>query len=298
MIISASYKTDLPAFYGAWFANRLAAGYCRVVNPYGGPPFTVPLTPETVDGFVFWTRNTEPFLDGLAMVRNLKFPFVIQYTITGYPRALESSVLDAERSVAQVHALAATYGPRAVVWRYDPVIFTSLTPARWHLERFAALAKALAGAVDEVVLSFAHVYRKTARNLEAAARAHAFTWRDAEPEEKQTLLAEFASIARDHGLTLGLCGQDSLRIPGVEEARCIDARRLGDIAGRTIPARPRPHRSCGCVQSRDIGAYETCPHGCVYCYAVSRRAEARRRHQLHDPLGAFLFPPAMPPPSD
>ncbi|HLF58937.1 MAG TPA: DUF1848 family protein, partial [Alphaproteobacteria bacterium] len=93
MIISASYKTDIPAFYGAWFRNRLRAGYCKMINPYGRKIVTVPLSRPDVDGFVFWTRNAHPFGDAFAEVAGRGFPFVVQHTITGYPRALESSVI-------------------------------------------------------------------------------------------------------------------------------------------------------------------------------------------------------------
>src|SRR5512147_2784929 len=120
MIVSASYRTDLPAFYGHWFLGRLAAGSARVRNPYGGGVQEIALTPQAVDGFVFWTRNIGPFLPALAEVGRRGFPFVVQYTVTGYPRALEAAVTEAERAAGQIRGLAAAYGARAVVWRYDP----------------------------------------------------------------------------------------------------------------------------------------------------------------------------------
>ncbi|MEO5374687.1 MAG: DUF1848 domain-containing protein [Alphaproteobacteria bacterium] len=283
MIISASYRTDIPAFYGAWFRRRLEAGFCRTVNPYGGQVSLVPLTGAEVDGFVFWTRNIEPFQDTLRMLRRSDQPFVVQYTVTGYPRALETSVVAAECSIDLIRGLAAEFGSRSVVWRYDPVVVTSLTPPEWHEATFTALAAALAGVVDEVVVSIAHIYRKTQRNMDAAARAHGFTWHDPADEEKRHLLTRLAAIASAHGMRLTLCGQAGLLAPGVTAARCIDAERLSDVAGRFISARARPHRPCGCAQSRDIGDYDTCPHGCVYCYAVSSRTQAKRAFDLHDP---------------
>ncbi|MBF0562111.1 MAG: DUF1848 domain-containing protein [Alphaproteobacteria bacterium] len=291
MILSASYKTDIPAFYGPWFANRLTAGFCRMVNPYGGQIYTVPLTSEAVDGFVFWTRNIAPFLETLTEVRARGFPFVVQYTVTGYPHAIETSVIKAERSVALIHELADVFGPRVVVWRYDPILFTSLTPPESHIDRFASLAQALAGAVDEVVVSFAHIYRKTERNLTAAARAGQFSWTDPEAAVKQALLTSLAGIAAANGLRMSLCAQAPLLVPGVAAARCIDVPRLSAIAGHAIAARAKPHRPCGCAQSRDIGDYDTCPHGCVYCYAVTSRTIAHQRYHAHDPEGEFLFKP-------
>ena len=141
MIVSASYRSDIPAFYGAWFLNRLEAGFCRVVNPYGGQVHEIALTPEAVAGFVFWTRNPGPFRAALAEVARRGFPFVVQITATGYPRALEASVLAPERIVALVEDIHASYGPRAAVWRYDPVLITSATPPAWHRRNFTARAR-------------------------------------------------------------------------------------------------------------------------------------------------------------
>jgi hypothetical protein len=298
VIISASYKTDIPAFYGEWFMARLRAGHCRMVNPYGGQVYRVPLDIGAVDGFVFWTRNLGPFLGHLSEVSDGGYPFVVHQTITGYPRALDVSTIGAARAVDHLRRVGRRFGPRVPVWRYDPVVATSLTPPDWHRRNFAELARGLAGVVDEVVVSFAQIYRKTARNMDRAAGARGFAWNDPEAEEKRHLLAAFADTAATHGMTLSLCGQPQLMAGGgVEarciEARCIDARRLGDAAGRPIAAQAKPHRkTCACVASRDIGAYDTCPHGCVYCYAVESHDRAKGRHRQHDPGGDYLFPPA------
>ncbi len=292
MIISASYKTDIPAFYGEWFMNRLRAGWCCTTNPWGGQVSTVRLDGEAVDGFVFWTKNVGPFLGHLAEVRERGYPFVVQYTINGYPRALEYSVTDAQRATRHLHRLARDHGPRVAVWRYDPVLITSLTPADWQLGNFERLARAVQGAADEVVVSFAHFYRKTRRNLDAAARAYGFDWRDPEDEEKRELATQLAEIARAFGMRLNLCSQPEYLAAGVGEARCIDGQRLSQVAGRLISAKRKGNRpGCACEESRDIGEYDTCPHGCTYCYAVRHRGLARRRYREHDAAGAFLFPP-------
>ncbi len=296
MIVSASYRSDIPAFYGAWFLKRLEAGFCRVVNPYGGQVHEIALTPEAVAGFVFWTRNPGPFRAALEEVARRGFPFVVQITATGYPRALEASVLPAERLVALVEEIRADYGPRAAVWRYDPVLITSVTPPAWHRRNFAALARELAGKVDEVVFSFAHIYAKTRSNLTRAAHSHDFTWDDPADDDKRALLAELATMAREQGLKPTLCAQPDLLSPhlvsGLEPARCIDAERLSDIAGRPIAARAKGNRpGCLCAESRDIGAYDSCPHGCVYCYAVRRPELAKRNYQAHDPDSPFPIAP-------
>ncbi len=292
MIISASYKTDIPAFYPAWFLNRLDAGFCRSVNPWGGQVYEIPLTADAVDGFVLWTRNIRPLAPSLDRVAAVA-PYVVQYTITGYPRSLETSTIPAGQAVADLRDLRRRGGPRVAVWRYDPILITSATPAEWHRRNFAALARSLAGTVDEVVVSFAHIYRKTRRNLEAATVRSGLTWRDPPDGEKLALAAALADIAAEQGMAFRVCAQASLVPPGGALARCIDADRLSVVAGRPIAAAVKGNREdCLCHRSRDIGAYDTCPHGCVYCYAVTSPGTAKRRYAEHDPEGAFLFAPA------
>lgn len=291
MIVSASYRTDIPAYYADWFLNRLRAGSCRVASPWGGRDIDVALTPAAVDGFVLWTRNIRPLAGALAQVAAVA-PFMVQYTITGYPRALEAATPPADQAVAACRRLAADYGPSAAVWRYDPILFTDLTPAGWHEANFAQLAAALAGATDEVVVSFAHIYRKTRRNLDNAAALHGFAWRDPPDVEKRALLGALAPLAESRGMRLRVCAQAACLVPGAALARCVDAGRLSAIAGQTIAARVKGNRpDCLCHESRDIGAYDSCPQGCVYCYAVSDAERAMTRRQAHDPDGPYLFRP-------
>jgi hypothetical protein len=291
MIISASYKTDIPTFYGDWFINRLRAGYCKTVNPYNRRVVRVSLLPDDVEGIVFWTKNVGPFMRYLSEIRNLGFPFILQHTINGYPRDLEQAVVDAPRAVEHLRRVAETFGPRVSVWRYDTIVNTSLTPRGFHIETFARLAKALEGATDEVVVSFAHLYSKTQRNMRRAAAEHGFSWSDPPDEWKQALASELAGLAAAHKMQLTVCSQPRYIASGCAEARCVDATRLTDVGGRTLKACLKGNRKeCGCFESRDIGEYDTCPHGCVYCYAVHNQELAKARYKQHDPLGESLFP--------
>jgi hypothetical protein len=288
LIVSASYRTDIPAFYAGWFLARLRAGYCCVANPYGGRAYEVSLLPGAVDGFVLWTRNLRPLLSELDAVR-LVAPFTVQFTITGYSRRLEASVIAAADAVEQLRELRRRFGPRVAVWRYDPIVITSEFDAAAHAAGFAVLTRALKGTVDEVVLSVMHPYRKTRRNLDRAAGQHGFRWRDPPAEEKRHLLERLAAIALDHGMAPTLCSQPELLLPGLGEARCIDAERLADVAQRPVAAEESGNRpGCRCARSRDIGAYDTCPHGCVYCYAVADRDRALANFREHDPAAAML----------
>lgn len=278
MIISASYRTDIPAYYGEWFLNRLQAGFAEVRNPYGGKVYRVDLSPDAVDGFVFWTRNPKPFSTGFNAVQRLKLPFVLQMTISGYPRSLEPGVIDLAAAVQAFREIAAEFGPNVAVWRYDPVLLSAETPAQSHRDQVARIADALAGATNECVFSFAHIYRKSKRNLNAAN----VRWRDPGDAAKRRLLNELGAIVADRGMRPTVCAQPDLLSPGLAAAQCIDGARLASLGAPTARLAAKGARpGCMCVKSRDIGRYDACPQGCAYCYANQSRAAARRTRQNH-----------------
>ncbi len=294
MIVSASRRTDIPAFYADWFRKRLRAGFCKVANPFNpNQRLTVSLRPEEVDALVFWTKNPAPFMDVLDEVHERGLAFIVQYTITGYPRLLESRVVDASRSVRTFRTITEKFGSRVGVWRYDTVVLSSLTNADFHRRNFERLATQLKGATDEVVVSFLEVYSKTRRNLCQAASAYGFQWEEPLADTKRALLSDLSAIAAGLKIRLSLCAQPQLLVDGVGEARCVDAQRLMDVAGHPFAAKlKRTRKGCGCFESTDIGAYDTCPHGCLYCYAVCNRSLALKRYEAHDPEGEYLFPEA------
>jgi len=291
MIISASYKTDIPAFFGGWLIERLNAGWAEVANPVSGKPFRVDLTPEAVDGFIFWTRHPGPLMTRLDEQPLLSDrPAIWQVTLTGYPKQLEQRTPPPATVIVQMRQLRASFGPRAVVWRYDPILIADQLGAAWHRQNFAALAAALEGLSDEVTVSFMQPYAKTRRHLAPLVAGGELNWRDPEPEEKQALLRDLQAIAARHGMRLTLCTQPELAAAtGIASAACIDAVRLGDVAGTPLTARQKGNRpGCMCAEARDIGAYDTCPHGCLYCYAVSDHQRARRNRSAHDEKAVML----------
>lgn len=284
MIISASYRSDIPAFHGDWFLAALASGEVAVANPYSQRPYTVDLRPDAVDGYVFWTRNARPFARAFAAVAAQHKPFVVQYTIIGYPSAIDANVIDPALAVAHARAMAERYGPRVVVWRYDPILLTPATEIQWHRANFAGLADALAGVTDEVVVSFAQLYAKSARNLAKAG----ITWRQLELREQADLIATLHEAAAVRGIALSLCTRPDLAAVSVAPgAHCIDDKRLADIAVRPVAAATKGNRpGCLCAEARDIGAYDSCVHGCRYCYAVSDHdAVQRKMRQERRPAG-------------
>ena len=162
-----------------------------------------------------------------------------------------------------------------------------------HPEWFPTVPLEFGRTTDEVVVSFAQVYKKTRVNTDAASAEHGFEWRDPADAAKRELLVELRAMAEARGMSLTVCSQPGLVVEGTAEARCVDARRISEVAGRFVNARLKGGRKeCGCFYSRDIGDYDTCPHGCVYCYAVRSRDLASKRFKEHDPDGEFLFPVA------
>jgi hypothetical protein len=285
VIVSASYRTDIPAFYADWFFERLRQGFVRVKNPYSSQFYEVSLQREDVDGFVFWTRNFGPMLSRLDQLLSFDRPFTVQFTVTGYPRTLEAAVVPAETAITQIRALSQDVHALCPVWRYDPIVLSEATPCDFHLDQFGRLARALEGATDEVVVSFVHIYAKSARNIARTG----LTVIDPTAGEKRELASELAAIARKHGMSLTLCSQPEFLGEDCGEARCVDAARLAAMTGYPISAPRKGNRpGCACHESRDIGDYDTCPHGCVYCYAVRNRALALRRYKTHSPIADSL----------
>ncbi|MBI4600819.1 MAG: DUF1848 domain-containing protein [Planctomycetes bacterium] len=292
-IISASRRSDVPAFYSRWLLRRLEAGFCEWVNPFGGQLRRVSLRPEDCLALVFWTRNPAPLLPALRDIRAAGHCVGFHVTITGYPRELESHVPPLEASIRRARELAGIVGPEAVVWRYDPIVLSSLTPAEGHVERFGAIAEALEGATRSAYFSFVSLYGKTRRSFERVAREHGVAFREPEGAEKRELALRLAEVASRRGMRLFACCEDALVGDGIEKGRCVDIdwiRRLRPDAAEDLARRPT-REQCGCTESVDIGAYDTCPFGCAYCYATRGRGIALQRLREHDPEDTLLWRP-------
>jgi hypothetical protein len=266
VIVSAAYHDDIPAFYGAWFMKRLAAGYCRTVDSRGLRIHRVALTNEAVNAFVFWTRNVRPFMDSLCELRDRGYPFLVQHAITA----------EGSEALADLHTIAARYGSRSAVWRYEPIAVTVRTPLSWHEWNFEKLARALRGATDEVVIAF-------------GTPRHAMADSPRASDDERAFVRHLAKLASDCGMRLSICSEPSQLVTGTGPARCIDARRLSDVARRAIEVETQPRwAGCLCAAAWDIGAPLDAPTGCHGAALAPRRPD-------HDPDGEFLVPPpALP----
>jgi hypothetical protein len=285
-IISASRRTDIPAFYMPWFMHRLRAGSASYPNPFSGTQHSVSLLPEDVHSIVFWSKFYGSFLDYIDELHERGYRFICHYTITGAPRELEPFVPRWEAAVEVFRALAERTSPRHVLWRFDPIVATPDFTGNETLARFRDLARALTGYTERCYFSFASYYGKVQRRMQRANIAYS----DPPIAAKQALLEQMADTADDCGIALHACCQDALLSARVHKAHCVD----GDLLAALFPDRPlvtkaNPTREeCGCVTSRDIGMYDTCPYGCVYCYANVSHAAAVKLRQLHDSTGETL----------
>lgn len=276
-VISASRRSDVPAYHTPWLIKRLREGHVDVRNPFNGTVRRVDLRPEAVLALQLWTRDPRPLLPHLDELTRRGHPLLFHVTLTGYPAYLEPGAPPRDAVVAALGELRARLGPDAVVWRYDPVILADGLEPEGHLERIAGLAEQLAGITDECITSWVDRYRKTERGLLHALEAvGSRLWPD-EPARDRDLLAKMAARTAVYGIQLGLCCEPDLVQEGVPAASCLDPERLGRLLGRPLALPRRPTRAgCRCHASVDIGAYDTCPRGCVYCYA-NRSPEAGRR---------------------
>jgi hypothetical protein len=296
MIISASRRTDIPALYMPWLLRRLEEGHALVRNPFNPRQVSrIDLRPEAVDILVLWTRDPAAALPALPRIEALGHRFLLLVTCTGYPEVLEPQAPRAPEVIAACRAIGERFGRERLAWRYDPILFSDLTPPSWHLERFASLCRGFAPCVDRVIISFADFYRSVRRALTALSRRHGIRFTDPHdhPEQSRALAARLAAVAREHGLRLQSCAEKLDLDPKlVPPGACIDPGQISRILGRpfTAPKDPHQRRLCRCAASRDLGAYDTCTHGCAYCYANHgiERATANRRR--HDPENPALLP--------
>jgi hypothetical protein len=281
MIISASRRTDLPAFYAEWLVQRFRAGFCLVPNPYYPEQVSrISLAAEDVDVIVFWTRNPRPLLPYLAELTQRQYRYYFQYTLLANPPSLDPGALPEETSLATFRALAETIGPERVIWRYDPMVLSPETDYDFHRRNFERLATALRGYTRHCVISLLDPYRKTEKRMKGIELLP-----QAGPDFA-ALLHFMAETAHGNGLDIQSCAEPaSLEAYGIRPGKCVDDAYIREVFGIEVTHAKDPVQrpACGCVTSRDIGAYDTCLAGCRYCYATSRFERSKANYQRHDP---------------
>lgn len=285
IIVSASRSTDIPAFYANWFLERLKAGYCVWVNPFNQERYRVSF--EDMRMIVFWSKNPSPMLERLDEIEKLGFKqYYFQFTLNDYVKeGLEPNVPSVDTRIDTFKRLADRIGRERVIWRFDPLLLTDCITPDVLLERIKSIGEQLKDYTAKLVFSFIDIsaYQKVCRNL-AGLGVREFL-----PEEQVQFVRGLAELNKELGLELATCGElADLSEYGVKHNKCIDDELMmrlfhEDAAlmefigaeydlfnGWQIKKSKKDkgqRKACGCIVSKDIGAYNTCSHLCKYCYA-------------------------------
>jgi hypothetical protein len=295
MIISASRRTDIPAFYTPWLINRIQAGYCSVPNPFNPRVVSyVSLAPQDVAVIVFWTRHPRPLLPHLDELDHLDYRYYFQYTLLDYPRALDPKGPSLPAALDTFRRLSDRVGPDRIIWRYDPIVFSQGTGASFHRHRFAEIVRTLRGHTHRVVISMMDPYKKTDKRLKALVQeGFRVVPYNGEPSPRfEALMRDLAGLARENDMEISSCAEEIDLAPfGIRPRKCVDDAYIARLFGLTVSgAKDRSQRkACNCVVSKDIGMYDSCLFGCRYCYATTDFSRARANWRVHDPESPSLL---------
>lgn len=287
MILSVSRRTDIPSYYSEWFMNRLKAGYVLTKNPMNPAQVSrVTLSPENVDCIVFWTKDPANIMDKLSLLDELGYYYYFQFTLTPYGKELERNLRKKEEIIETFHSLAAKLGKERVIWRYDPIIINEELTCDYHMEEYEKLCRELHEDTRLCIISFVDLYQKISPSVKDKVV------RVISEEIMYRLAADLAQIGNRYGIELHACCEKlDLTGAGIKSAACIDRELIERIIGRPLSTKKdRNQRTgCGCYQSVDIGAYNTCLHGCIYCYANHSDASIQRNYRMHDASSEIMI---------
>lgn len=264
MILSASRRTDIPAFYSDWIVNRLDDGFVDV--KFGKELRRIDLSKDNIDCIVFWTKNPEFLTDRLGKFQEKGIPFYFQFTLTSYPKDIEPNVPKKTTLISEFRRLSSLIGKEKVIWRYDPILMSPNTDLDYHIKYFDVLCSYLEGYTEKCIFSFLEPYKK----LEGVLKEKNI--RTFAEYEKKYLLHFMVMSANKRKIELQSCSQ-SMEKYGITRSKCIDDKLIERITGKTLKLAKDEHQRklCRCVKSVDIGVYNSCVHGCVYCYANHRK---------------------------
>ena len=284
MIISASRRTDIPAFYSKWFMGRIRQKFCLVPNPFNpGRISKISLKKDDVDAIVFWTRYPKPFIPRLSFLDKAGYGYYFLFTLLDYPKIFEPEIPRLNLRVDVFKMLSDIIGPQKVIWRYDPVIISNITSYDFHLKAFENLACNLKGFTRRVIISFVDIYPKLKKRFKNMEK------KGVKIEQINKKNLEFArslkNIATENHMKIQTCAEkNNLSAYGIKPGKCIDDKLIYELFKiRVTSLKDKGQRKeCLCVPSRDIGMYDTCLFGCKYCYATTSVKKAKKNFSLHN----------------
>ncbi len=287
MILSISRRTDIPGYYSQWFVNRLKAGYVYTKNPMNPLQMRkILLSPEDIDCIVFWTKDPQNMMDKLSVIDDLGYSYYFQFTLNPYRKDMERNLREKDQIVCTFRKLSNQLGHGRVLWRYDPIILNDNITFDYHICNFEQLCNSLQGYTKICTISFVDIYSKLNKQVKQNII------QNITKEQMHQLAAGLSEIAKNYGIELRACCETlDLSTDGVKPAACIDKEIVERVCGHTISVKTDKNQrpGCNCIQSVDIGIYNTCNNGCVYCYANYSEASIRRNFEKHDPNSDIMI---------
>ena len=266
MILSVSRRTDIPSFYGEWFLNRLNAGFVYVRNPVNFHQVSkIELNPQNIECIVFWTKNpSENFISSLDYIEKLGYKYYFQYTITSYNQQIEKNIPKKQIQIEKFQTISSNKGKEKVIWRYDPIFFNDYYNMEYHKKWFHFIASKLENYTEKCVISFLDFYSKIKVPLNKIGVSEVL-------ENQMIDFALFATeICKKYNIKIETCCESvDLSAFGIEQGQCIDLNLINRICKKQFDIKKdkNQRKNCGCIKSIDIGTYNTCKNGCIYCYA-------------------------------
>lgn len=284
MIVSVSRRTDIPAFYSEWFFNRIKEGFVYVINPFNRKQISkVELTPETVDLFVFWTKDALPMLKRLDELE--RFNYYFQFTITSYRNDVEKAIRRKNDIIKTFKQLSKIIGKDKVIWRYDPILLSGFYTKEYHYKWFEKFCREFSGYTEKCVISFLDTYSKTKRNTKNLGL------KEINKNDMHYIAEKFAAIALKYNIKLETCSEEiDFSKYGIKNGKCIDGELISRIIKCPIKVKKddTQRETCGCIKSIDIGEYNTCKHNCLYCYANFNYNIVEKNYLMHNPESNIL----------
>lgn len=267
--------------------NRLKEGYVLTRNPMNASQISrVTLSPEIIDCIVFWTKDPSNMMDKISTLDALGYHYYFQFTLTPYGRDIERNLRDKNDLINTFRRLSAMIGKYRVIWRYDPIILNTELTMDYHCKAFSEMCSELKGFTEVCTISFVDIYQKLNKTIKED------TVKEITEEQMHLLAKAFHMIAEEHDIELtACCEKTDLSPEGIKPASCIDRDRIERICGSTIDTKKDKNQrlGCGCIQSVDIGIYNTCGHGCVYCYANHSDVSIQKNMVMHHPTSDILI---------
>ena len=286
MIIFASGRTDIPAFYSEWFMNRVREGFVDVRNPYYGEQVSrYKLTRDAVDCLVFCTKNPRPMLSHLEELKATGLGLYFFVTITPYEKDIEPTVPEKSEVMDSFIELSSSLGKQRVAWRYDPIFISEKYSVSYHIRTFRSMAEKLRDSTDRCIISFIDLYEKTKKNFPGV--------REVSEDDQKFLASSLSRIAAETGIRIESCAEElDLTSCGVEKGACVSREVIEGATGEHLLAsvgKGNLRKHCICLPTNDIGAYNSCPHLCKYCYANYDARLVEKNFARHNPASSFLL---------